>query len=130
MQEETKLARPPQLLPYVTPKKVGYDVVCAVGTSEPNPWPDPLPPRRPPRHLSTSAPRNLGTPAPSPVLPAKKVGNEVGHNPRLRQAATVLHPLAAASLVETKLARPPQIKEEETNLVEIKLQKTRLATPL
>ena len=51
---ETKLATPLQLLPNVTPMKVGDKVGCKVGTSVTKPWPDHLPPKRPPRYLGTS----------------------------------------------------------------------------
>ena len=69
--EETKLTTLPQLRPYVTPKKFGYEVGCEVGTWEAGPWPDPIPPSRTLRHSDTSAPLR--------VPPAKKVGCEVGY---------------------------------------------------
>ena len=72
--EETMLATPPQLLPYVTPKKVSYEVGCKVGTSEPKPWPDPLPPSRPPRHLGTSEPRHFSSVASAPRQEGRLLG--------------------------------------------------------
>ena len=88
-----------ELLPHVTSKEVG----CEIGTSEPKPWPDPLPPSRPPRHLDTSAP--------SPVPPAKKVGCKVGYDKGLRQATTDHHPLSAEPKPLLSLTYLPALEE-------------------
>ena len=99
---ETKLATPPQLLPYVTPK----------------PWPNPLPPYRPPQHRRQ---------CPSPRRSVMRLATNLGYDSTLPTPGGRLRRKAEE---ETKLATPPQLRPYVTPIVTSAITSPKLSSAL